>query len=344
MKIALIRRRYSATGGAEHYLQRLAAAMTKRGHHVTLVCENWSGGNAYFSQIIALPTKSPKRFSDAVGRLDLRKNHDVVLSLERIVGSDVYRAGDGVHAHWLEQRALYSPTLGRLRSAVNPKNRELLRLEQLVFNTRYTGCVLVNSHMVSRDIARRFGYPPERIKLVRNGVDCALFSSGNRHKARAALGIRPNDFVVLFVGAGAERKGLKFARLATAKLGGSLLLVADGSHSLPMPDMYAAADVFLLPTLYDPFANVTLEAMAAGLPVVTTAHNGASEIMTSGQEGFVLERADNIRGMEAHLRQLQDPLVRTTMSTLAKRLAQQFSLQQNVDETLRVLEIAAKAR
>src|SRR5476649_411631 len=118
---------------------------------------------------------------------------------------------------------------------------------------------------------------------------------GDRALGRRGLGLTADDYVVLLVGAGAERKGHAIAREAMRliKKKYSKLVIIDSPPPVAMPHVYAAADVFLLPTLYDPFANVTLEALAAGLPVITSAQNGASEIMTHETNGFILPRADD---------------------------------------------------
>jgi UDP-glucose:(heptosyl)LPS alpha-1,3-glucosyltransferase len=103
-----------------------------------------------------------------------------------------------------------------------------------------------------------------------------------------------------------------------------------------MPDIYAAADVFLLPTLYDPFSNATLEALATGLPVITTVHNGVSEVITDGENGFILPAADAVPQMSELLKRLADPAVRAALRTPAQELASRFTIEQNVDATLKV--------
>jgi UDP-glucose:(heptosyl)LPS alpha-1,3-glucosyltransferase len=105
-----------------------------------------------------------------------------------------------------------------------------------------------------------------------------------------------------------------------------------------MPHVYAAADVFLLPTLYDPFANVTLEALAAGLPVITSAQNGAAEIMENEKNGFILPRADDTAIIIYLLEYLADPANRSPFREPARALAQQYDLSRNVSATLSVFE------
>jgi UDP-glucose:(heptosyl)LPS alpha-1,3-glucosyltransferase len=108
-----------------------------------------------------------------------------------------------------------------------------------------------------------------------------------------------------------------------------------------MPDLYAAADVFLLPALYDPFANVTLEAMAAGLPIITTQANGASQAISSGENGFVVGGARDIASMSAHARLLLEPATRKRIGENARATAKLWPFEKNASETEVLIQVAA---
>ena len=150
----------------------------------------------------------------------------------------------------------------------------------------------------------------------------------------------PDDYVVLLVGAGSERKGHAIARDAMRRIKKKYakLVIIDSPPPVAMPHVYAAADVFLLPTLYDPFANVTLEALAAGLPVITSAQNGASEIMEDDKNGFILPRADDDKLIVHLLDYLTDAAHRARFRQPAQALAQQFDLAKNLNATLAVFD------
>lgn len=337
MRIALIRRRFSPTGGAERYLERLAGALRERGHTVVLACESWESKATCFHGVQTVKSNDPASFACAIRELRLSDTFDVVFSLERVPGCDVYRAGDGVHADWLDQRAFYGGLLGRFQNWVKPKNREMCALDAELFRPENTRHVIANSSMVKNAIVWRYGYPVDRITVIHNGVPVEDFARGNRETGRAAFNLGADDYVILLVGAGRERKGVKYAQAAVRRTPGARLLVIDTPPPVPMPDVYAAADVFLLPTLYDPFANVTLEALAAGLPVLTTRHNGGAEILTRGFDGLVFERADAVRDMAQALTRLRDRGERLRFRAPAQALARQYDLSRNVEETLRCL-------
>ncbi len=343
MNIVLIRRRFSATGGAERYLERLGNALQIRGHEVTLVCESWEGGEVPFT-VRTTSTNSPASFAQAVQNLHLQDEYDVVFSLERVPGCDLYRAGDGLHCEWMRLRSIYSPITGFLRNQFNLKNGIIRKLEAELFQLKSVRRIIANANHTKEAIIRKFHYPRELIDVVYNGVSFEQFALGDRRAGRKAFNLPEDAFIVLLVGAGYERKGVKYAEEAVSRLEGWPLLLIDSPQSIPMADIYAMADVFLLPTLYDPFSNVVLEALAAGLPVITTIHNGASEIIDHGKDGFILQRADDVDVMENYLRQLMDPSERAKFRIPAQTLAQKFNLKRNVDDTLKICEKVAAER
>ena len=193
--------------------------------------------------------------------------------------------------------------------------------------------------------------------LVHNGVPPFTIAPAARLETRRELGLRDDDFAVLFAGSGWERKGLRFAigAMNAARLPRATLLVAGrgNERGLPrsgrvrflgpvkdMPRHLAAADAFILPTLYDPFSNASLEALAAGLPVITTAHNGFAEIIESGVEGEVVAQPDDIAALSAALEKWSDPARRAAIRPRLLALGAKFSIAENVRQTLGIIERA----
>lgn len=343
MKIALIRRRWTPTGGAERYLLGLAKELRKQGCKPYLICQSWSETPpGLFEEVYSLPiagqrAQEPELFASAVN-IFLNKNpFDTVLSLERGIKADIYRAGDGVHREWLARRVFFRPIHGWLQNWFNPKNSVIKKLEKQTFSLSMTRHVIANSTMVRKNILRYFDYPAEQISIIPNGINTTLFGSGNRAEGRTALGLSPNEFVCLLVGAGKERKGHSFAQRVSNEAGVKLVII-DSPPPCSMPHVYAAADVFLFPTLYDPFANVTLEAMAAGLPVVTTHDNGGSEVISSGINGFVVSNAKEIKAMTDHINMLKDPIIRRNIGEAARITASQYTLELNVQRTVELCQ------
>jgi UDP-glucose:(heptosyl)LPS alpha-1,3-glucosyltransferase len=213
--------------------------------------------------------------------------------------------------------------------------------------------------MRERDTSSRT--PPEKIDVVYNGVPLGAFrqEEKNRKRSRESLGLEPKDVAVLFAGSGWERKGLRFAIDAIEKSGNQIQLLVAGRGNgknfrsararflgvvQDMPALYGAADIFLLPTIYDPFSNACLEALAAGLPVVTTTANGFSEIMETGVHGTVLDDPRNTDAICEALLCWSDSAQRQQARPKIRALADRFDISANVERTLEILlQVAASA-
>ncbi len=373
MNIGLVRRGYSETGGAESYLRRLAAALSAAGHGCTLFAGPEWPRSAWSEHrpLVRVPGgKSPRRFADALAALTPGSACDLVFSLERVWNCGAYRAGDGVHLSWLARRARFEPAWKNWLRRLNPKHRELLALERSLFSPAGAGRVIANSQMVRAEILAYYpAYPAERIHVVYNGLPHGSFhppTPPERQAARAALGLDAREFVILFAGTGWERKGLPHALAATARLPDAIrprLLIAGHGRPGPflqaasraaaartrflgpqreMAPCYAAADVFVLPTWYDPFSNACLEALAAGLPVLTSDANGCAEILTPGVDGEIVATADHASGelLAARLLAWADPARLAAARGTCAAKAASLSMDRNVSLTLAALGIS----
>lgn len=349
MRVGLVRRGHSSTGGAEAYLIRLATALQSLGHVPVLVTTaDWPDSRWINDQTVRLDGNTPEEFSAAFRAANTGcDNH---LSLERVPGCEVYRAGDGVHASWLKRRAAYEPLWRRATRWVNRKHNELLRLESQVFDPKNTRAIIANSHLVRSEILAHSEFPAERIHVVYNGLSSPAEPAG-RAASREKFGLEPNDLCVLFVGSGWERKGLSTAIRAVEKMKNATLLVAgrgpaDAFRSArakfvgPTNDLaalFGAADLFVLPTYYDPFSNACLEALAAGLPVITTPANGFSEIIAPAIHGAVIGEGDP-SALAQELEKWRDPHRREAARPACLARAAEFSIERNARETVRILE------
>ncbi|MEX1118902.1 MAG: glycosyltransferase family 4 protein [Terrimicrobiaceae bacterium] len=351
MKIGLIRRGFSHTGGAEAYLLRLAEGLATAGHAPVLVTSgDWPASAWSHGEMIRLPGSTPTEFARAF--LETKNRFDVSLSLERTPGCDVFRAGDGVHAAWLKRRAAFEPAWKGFFRRWNPKHGALTMLERQVFeNCRL---IIANSRMVANEITEGFGVSPERIRVIPNGIGKPL-PMIEKTEARKALGMDPNIFCALFVGTGWDRKGLALAVKAVDSLpGDSVLLVAGRGNPMAfqgrstkflgptknLPAIFAAADVFVLPTYYDPFSNACLEALAAGLPVVTTSANGCSGILVEGKHGNTVTPG-HVEDLATALHSWKSA-PRERVAADCRQLAAEYSLERNTEATIKVLlEVAA---
>ena len=364
LKLAFVRRGYSPTGGAETYLKRLARGVVEAGHEAQLITANeWVEDQWPFGSFTRLRAQSVIGFADELEQLRPQVGCDVLLSLERIWSCDVYRAGDGVHRAWLARRRKFELPLKQFVRTLNRKHRDLLHLEESLFASRKAGRVIVASQMVKDEIVDLYGYPANRIDIVHNGVplDKFRFDSELREESREDLKLKPDQIALLFAGSGWERKGLLFAvqamwlcknrkmRLLVAGRGNAALYKTkrlrfwreEPVHFLgevaDLLRVYAAADIFILPTIYDPFSNACLEALACGLPVVTTRSNGFSEIIEDSVHGSIVDHAGNLMGLRDAIRFWADPSRRAAARPANIERASQFDISKNVEQTMAVL-------
>jgi UDP-glucose:(heptosyl)LPS alpha-1,3-glucosyltransferase len=334
-RIALVRGRYDPSGGAERFVQGAVEALRAQGATLTIVTRSWPGHDGTALILDPFHVGSLWRdwsFARAACRALAARRFDLVQSHERIACCDIYRAGDGVHAQWLRERARIQAPMARAATLASPHHRYLLAAERALFASPRLKAVICNSEMVRAEISRHFGTAPERLVLIRNAVDSARFHPGLRDEQRDAvrqqLAIPREAQVVLHVGSGFERKGVRGLLDAVAKAATKPWAVVVGrdkrraayeahARSLGIAERvrfvgavsdvrpyHAAADVFVLATLYDPQPNAALEAMASALPVVTTRQCGAAELIDAGRSGFVRDALD-AAGMAAAIASLE---------------------------------------
>lgn len=361
LTIGFLRRGYSPTGGVEAYLKGLARGLLAEGHRPVLFgtdswpVSEWPGG-----EILRCSGRTLSEYAvdSSRHRTESALQIDLTLSVEKVPGCDIYRTDEGLHAAWMDQREPYLNLFARIFQRISPKHREKLRLEREIFKADRTLRVISISEKISREIGEYYGYPASRVTLIRNGVPMQKKpDQEGREKARKALAIGDSDKIVLFVGTGWERKGLRFAIRAVEKLRNpavKLLVAGKGparKHRSPavrflgptkdMGSLYAAADLMIVPSVFEPFSLAALESMGAGVPVITSRVVGVSEIMIQGVHGEILPDTSNIDAISEAIRRwlmlLEDPDKRASVCESCVALASQYTLERNLVETLSVI-------
>jgi UDP-glucose:(heptosyl)LPS alpha-1,3-glucosyltransferase len=365
MRILVVSRPFVFHGGVERATAGFLQALADHGHDVHLLSPR---GQQPLHGVTLQPLRLPP--VPGVARLLVlplavrmavrRRAWDAVQSHERTLSQDVYRAGEGCHRGYLE--AL--PPRGRRRATYH---RVLLAIERRMFAG--TPEIVAISRRGAGEIARLYGVDPARLSVIYNGVDLSRFHPDNRARhrapARVEAGIAPDAWTVLFTGSGFERKGLATAVQAFAALGdrtSRLLVVGRGDTRPyrrlaerlavdervvwlgPRPDVdrwYAAADVLVLPTRYEPFGNVHLEALASGLPVVTTTAAGGAEIV-SDESGAVVPPGDP-QAVAIALERLRADEPRK-LAAAARRAAEPFTYRRQVADFERIYRRLPRAR
>ncbi len=347
MRLLIIARPFVFHGGVERATAGLVGALVEAGYDVHLLTPRGQyavpGVTHHALALPRLPASARALALAAAARLAVaRGSWDIVQSHERTLRQDVYRAGEGCH------RAYLASLDGR-RGARSLYHRIVLALERRVF-ARTPEIVAISKHGAA-EIAELYGVAPARLSVVYNGVDLERFHPRNRaaHRAaaRAEAGIPDSAWTVLFMGTGFERKGLGTLVEAFGGLGDrtTRLVVIGKGDSRPFRERaaklgvadritwfgpradaerwYAAADVVALPSRYEPFGNVHLEALASGVPVAASTVAGGAEVIMEGLNGAVVDPGDPVALRAALERLRQAPP--GPLADAARRSAEPFS-------------------
>ncbi|MCX5852449.1 MAG: glycosyltransferase family 4 protein [Deltaproteobacteria bacterium] len=328
MKIALVRQKYSDFGGAERYLASLAEHLAQSEHEIHLFASEWRVGgqkpshNHHYIKFHRVPVVrglsvfEVMTFALNARRLLRRESFDIIHSFERTLYQDVFRAGDGCHREWLIQRKKIDPFYKTVMHTFNPLHISLLWIEKKIFTEGNYKMIIANSSRGKAEIMRHYGVPGDKIEVIYNPVDTERFRSEKRDdealNVRASFGIPGGDKIILFVGSGFKRKGLAAAIQSMAYLDTHIRMIVVGKDRIKqyrsmaqrlgvekrihfagpvsgVEKFYRASDMLVFPTIYEPFGNVCLEAIASGLPVVVSRICGASEILKEGANGYIIE-------------------------------------------------------
>ncbi|RJR22734.1 MAG: glycosyltransferase family 1 protein [Nitrospiraceae bacterium] len=374
MRIAVLRKKYTFHGGAEGFSSSFIDRLAGEGHEMHIFAIEWqadsSHENIVFHKVPAVTFNSFLRdLSFALSCMRLlkkqRETFDIIQTHDKTLYQDIYRAGDGCHIEWLKQRWKRSGIFGKLSAFINPYHWLILLLERSILDGHKFKKIIAISEMVKRNIIDHYKVSPSDIEVIYNGVDLAKFHPSNREKYRSEIrkkyGVKDTDFVVLFMGSGFERKGVRYLIQAVESLAEpvTVMIVGKGNarkigsaearkhgskgRKSPLQNIifcgpqkdnykyYAAADVFVFPTMYEPFGNVHLEALASGLPVITTKNSGAAEIIKDGMQGFVIKEPEDIRAIAEKIGLLiNNRELLSVMSNNARSLAEEFTFEKHI--------------
>lgn len=303
-----------------------------------------------------------------------RERFDVVHSMLPMIRCDVYQPRGGTVAESVERNLalVQSPWLRdvkRIANRFNAKQRSLLRQEAKVFAHRPRPLIAALSHYVVAQLQRHYHVDNRRIRLVFNGVDPPSDFEDRRSDERQAIrgqfGLGPDDIALLLVahnfrlkGVGpgieavarlTEKEGLpvrllvvgrdnpgRFQRLAQRRgVANRVTFVGPTERAAAF---YQAADICIHPTYYDPCSRVVLEALVSGLPVITTRHNGAADVIEDGVHGYVIDSADEVDQLADRIRRLADPDHRRACGAQGRGLRDRLSMARHAEELLKVYE------
>lgn len=364
-RILFVRQRFTSFGGGELILDRTMAALKERGVDIALLGRSWSGGrDVRFIQCD--PARFPRfrreqNFARAACGRIATEIDALVQSHERLPCCDLFRAGDGVHASFVEHRKRGMNALAAAALSLHPFHRSVIALEREMFSSPRLKAVIANSQMVANEIVRHFGFARDKIHLVPNGIDLTHFHPDARSRFRTStrrqFSTDEQKPVALFVGSGFKRKGLDASIAALAKSGAESELWVIGHDRRPSAyqrlaerngvnlrmigpvndplPYYASADILLLPSIYDPFPSTVIEALACGLPVVTSTSCGAREPVEQLDPGLVRDAYD-IDGLSSAVARAFALAASPDTLSRARTIATGYDMNAMIDRLLRI--------
>ena len=320
----------------------------------------------------------PWRFAKCVEDALKNRRHDVTMGFDKTWGQDVLYPQGGLHAASAAQNLLkYPPGITRMFARwlkmFDAASRSFRQLERKQYLGEKRPIILVNSQMVRRHFETYYDIPPSDVHVLPAAIDPGRFAAEDRFKRREEerqrWGVGDDEPVGLFVAMNYRLKGLapllyslkhvdRSARFRIAIVGNARfesyerlaqrLGVADkvkflGFRADPK-DAYFAADFLVHPTFYDPCSLVVLEALACGLPVITTQYNGASELFTHAKEGFIVDDPHDHRSLAKAIGTLLDAPTRSTCATAARQVAKRWTFEHHYQQLLGYLQQVASMR
>lgn len=375
MKIALvILHADPARGGAERYTWDLAASLRHRGHDVSLLASSFAGSVVPTGgvRLEAGGATRARRYARFLDRLDAHladTPYDVVHAMLPVRRCDVYHphagiAAEAVRSGHLKYEGPVRRLLSRTANRINARRQMFAAVERTMLTGPDPPIVLCLSEYVKGFVRKHYDLPGSRLATLFNAVDLHRFDPAARPEAgremRSSFKIAAGDVLALMIAQDFARKGLREAIVALARANDPrLALIVVGKQNTdpylqlarkeglasrvifagPTTDPYAfyrAADFLVLPTRHDPCSLVVLESLAMGVPVISTAFNGACEIMTSGRHGFVLPDPADTGALAQAMREMLDPSARARQSATCLELRPALSFEHHLDELLRI--------
>ncbi|MCX7793365.1 MAG: glycosyltransferase family 4 protein [Thermodesulfovibrionales bacterium] len=368
MKVAIIKSRYTPYGGAEKYAAIMVRAFAERGHEVhVLTSGHTEWPEEEFVKYIRLPQIGFNNllrlltFNESVKKYLERVRYDCILGMDNTEIQTHIRLGGGLHRAWLDRRSEESSFLKRLSFSLNPFHRTMVAVQEKALHYHGLKRIICNSRLVMNEIAYYYPEAVDKAVVIHNGVEwnelAHVFEVGltEREQILKRLNLQPDRFYYLFVGSGYERKGLEKAIKALKGMPDYTSLIVVGRdknekrfHELaeklglkervyffgPRKDVvnfYQVSDAFVLPTLYDPFSNATLEALAMGLFTITSDANGAAEIIWPGAGVIIKDLKDTEAVKEALSEALKPHLSKTEIRDSVRSLELENQVKKIID-------------
>lgn len=350
MKLILVKKNLSSLGGSQKYVRMISEELKEIG----ISYEIHSLKDTSIPRF--LPSWIQMLLFDIQTCKKIKKQNVPIFAFEKLSCANIFRIGDGVKKEWLLQRNIRLPWYKRFSWMINPFHLMYMFLEKkTILNTKL---IIANSERVKEDILKHYKVDPKKIKVVHNGVENKEFIKySTKEDICKELGISKDKKIILFIGNGFFRKGvLQFlTTLSKLKRDDFHAVIIGGdkhinkykqiSKNLDVKADFIgktgdtgkfliASDIFLFPTIFDPFSNVVLEAMIYKNAVITTKNNGASEVL---ENDFVMKNPEDYSIHSVIKRLLDDENYLKAIQEDNYNKAKTCSAEKNRNETLKLI-------
>ena len=352
MKVALVLEQFDwRKGGLESWTWQFAQQLLRAGLEVHIVAFDLhpsAGELGIIAHRLERPSSRLKRalaFEQYLRGLDVDVIHDMGVGWY----ADIFHPHGGSSIATRNHNLLRIPRWRRFTFWSSGRRREMQEIERRQHANPGAVTIAV-SGMVKDHLQTLHHLSDAKIRVIYNGVDLERFSPAHqdlfRKERRSELGLGDDEVLFFLLAHNLRLKNaatlIRSAGLLAGRNERLRVVIAGNDRAEPYRRLaskagaggvvsflglvdpvqyYASADVCVLPTWYDPCSLFTLEALASGLPVITTKYNGASELMIEGTHGYILDDPGNPAALAAKMAALLDSQTRSKMSTAARQLA-----------------------
>lgn len=376
MKICIVSRTINKKGGVSRYYAELAEQFCKE-HEVHMLVARYE--NKYKNNFIVHPYSIPQNPYVLEISASFIKVSTLAKKLDEKFGFEVIHASEaeGLYQNIITAHSCIRGAFEKLNKnnffydflrRVRPFTLFGLTAEKLVYSHHKYKKIIAVSGGVKKEIMNYYNVPDDEIVIIPNGVNIEEFKPDEKSKMRVRekYGIREDEIVLMFSGYEFKRKGLRYIIEALPLMERNLKLLVVGKSD-PKPfqnlanklgvsdnliftgfvpeikDYYAASDIYVFPTAYEPFGLVITEAMACGLPVITSKSAGAAELISDGCDGLLLNEPSNVDEIAGKIKlMVEDESLRRHMCRNARKTAENYSWDEIAKRTMEVYEEVAK--
>ncbi len=382
MKIAICHTQLSSVGGSERYIWFLLNRLLGDGHEIHYYCarqrDPLEHPRLHLHHVArARGVRSLKVMSfahNSARQLSGDGPFDVIHGFSKTWFQDVYTDGSGLQSVYRDYLARDVGPCRRLMRRHAPYQHAVDLCERRRFKRGNFVKILTMSRFVKEQIQEAYGLDDSEVEVLYNGIDCGQFTPQGRAEERGCvrreISIPPEAFVVLFIGSDYARKNLALMLRALALLGGTpdthLMICGRDNHEAAfrrraeernlgsrchflgmqkdVKRFLSAADLLVLPSYYDVFGMVALEAMACGVPPIVSSAAGASEIISTGEDGAVLTELEDPAQLAGHIRSFQDREHLANASARARQTALEYDWANHMRRLYAVYEHVAATK